>query len=82
MLLMAMQWLINTCIAHQEIVSSNITVLDINIKSPIYSVPNFSSIANICGNVINSWNFISIHLASDRFVLGKHVFCVDAPHFP
>jgi hypothetical protein len=46
-------------------------------KSPIYSVPNFSSIANICGNVINSWNFISIHLASDSFVLGKHVFCVE-----
>jgi hypothetical protein len=36
MLLMAKQWLINTCTAHQETVSSNITVLDINIK-PLYT---------------------------------------------
>jgi hypothetical protein len=49
---MVLPILLYTCIAQQETVSSNITVLDINIKSPIYSVPNFSSIANICGNVI------------------------------
>ena len=51
---MAMANYTNTCIAHPETVSSNITVLDINIKYLIYSVPNFSGIANICGNVINS----------------------------